>query len=244
DRNIDVKVAADERVRLDAELARVLKELDQTGDTSAKTPVAVQGLWLNVLFALAAILPIVSAALYLTKNAPMLMAITEARSRPPEAATAAAPQQVPPMVMQMVGRLEQRLKENPQDPKGWAQLGRAYSVLGRQTEAAQAYARAYQQAPNDKEIVQAYGTYLVQIHPNRLSPEATVVFRRLLQLDPNNSGALWALGLGAYYDNKFSDAIKYWEHLLKQLPPQSDAVADVQRALDAARAGAAGKKTQ
>jgi cytochrome c-type biogenesis protein CcmH len=234
DRNIDESTAADERRRLDAELARVLKELDQSTADVAGTMAASKSTWLSVLFALAAILPIASATLYLVKNVPTLVKLADAKSQPGGTATARA--NVPPMVLEMVGRLERRLAEKPNDPKGWAQLGRAYSVLGRPEDANAAYTRAYQQAPNDKEIVQAYGTFLVQVSPERLSPEAKAVFTQLLTLDPKNQGALWVLGLGAYYDQRFGQALTYWDQLLKQLPAESSAAADVRRAMDVARA--------
>jgi cytochrome c-type biogenesis protein CcmH len=245
DRNIDETVAADERRRLEAELARVLKELDQMAGDAAKSSVAPKGMWLNTLFALAAILPIASATLYLVKNAPTLVKLTDAKAQPqPQQPgnTTTARAQVPPMVLEMVGRLEQRLAEKPADPKGWAQLGRAYGVLGRQDDARKAYAKAFQQAPNDKEIVQAYVTFLVALSPNQLSPEAKAVFAHLLKLEPQNMGALWALGLGAYYDKQYAQALKYWDPLLKQLPPEGSDAADVRRAMDAARAEMSGAK--
>ena len=42
----------------------------------------------------------------------------------------------------MVGRLATRMKENPEDLKGWVMLGRSYAVLDRYPEAAEAYAIA------------------------------------------------------------------------------------------------------
>jgi cytochrome c-type biogenesis protein CcmH len=240
DRNIDVNVAADERVRLEAELARVLKELDQTTKAGDKAQGAAKGLWLNVALALAAIIPIASAALYFGMNSAMLTQLADVKS----AANATAPPKMPPMVLEMVGRLEKRLAEQPADPKGWAQLGRAYSVLGRQADARQAYARAYQQAPNDVEILQAYGTFLVSLNPSRLVPEAVPVFTKLLALDPKNMGALWALGIVAYHDQKFAQAANYWERLLKILPPENEAVPELKRAVENARAQAGAGRTK
>ncbi len=234
DRNIDANVAADERVRLEAELARVLKELDQIAKAVDKGQGGAKALWLNVVLALAAIIPIASAALYFGMNSTMLAQLANARST----TSAAAGAKVPPMVLEMVGRLEKRLAEQPADPKGWAQLGRAYSVLGRQADARAAYVRAYQQAPNDVEILQAYGTYLVSLNPERLVPEAAPVFTKLLALDPNNMGALWALGIVAYHEQKFAQAATYWDRLLKLLPPEHEAVPGLKRAMDNARAQA------
>lgn len=48
----------------------------------------------------------------------------------------------PEKINEMVERLAQRLKANPDDPAGWARLARAYRVQGRTAEADQAEARA------------------------------------------------------------------------------------------------------
>ena len=124
-----------------------------------------------------------------------------------------------------------------------AQLGRAYAVLGRQSDAREAYLRAYQQAPNDKDILQAYGEYLVSLNPTRPVPEAVIVFNKLLAMDPQNPGALWILGIVAYHDQKFTVAANYWERLLKILPPEQEGREQLRRAAEMARAQA-GKKSK
>jgi cytochrome c-type biogenesis protein CcmH len=239
DRNIDENIAADERRRLEAELARVLRELDRAAASRANTPAASRSIWLNALFALAAILPIASAALYLGKNTSTLVKLAEARS-PSGVATAQG--NVPPMVLEMVGRLERRLAEQPKDPKGWAQLGRAYGVLGRQADARAAYGRAYEQAPDDADILHAYGEFLVSLNPSRPLPEAVTIYNKLLAMNPQDPGALWVLGIVAYNGQKFKAAADYWDRLLKILPPEQEGREQLRRAVDMARAQASGKK--
>lgn len=76
----------------------------------------------------------------LTPETPSL-ANSEASKLPPVPAGAAAGM-TPEMINQMVERLATRLKANPDDTAGWQQLARAYTVLGRTAEAAQATAQA------------------------------------------------------------------------------------------------------
>jgi len=66
---------------------------------------------------------------------------SEASKLPPVPAGAAAGM-TPEMINQMVERLAARLKTNPDDAAGWQQLARAYTVLGRTADAAQANAQA------------------------------------------------------------------------------------------------------
>jgi cytochrome c-type biogenesis protein CcmH len=67
--------------------------------------------------------------------------LPEAGKLPPVPAGAAAGM-TPDMINQMVERLANRLKANPDDAAGWEQLARAYTVQGRNEEAQQALAKA------------------------------------------------------------------------------------------------------
>lgn len=238
DRNMDARVLEDERTRLEAELAQVLKNLDASDVAEPSTTVGIsRRVWATVLIALAIVLPIASAVLYFGKNLPVLAQLGEASSR------LSAPRQgLPPMVLEMVSRLEQRLREQPNDPKGWAQLGRSYAVLERVEEAGQAYARAYELAPEDPEIMSAYGGFLISRSPSKPNAQAVAIFKKLHAQNPNHQGALWALGLIAFQQEDFGQATTYWERLLKQLPPDSEVAVQIRRVLDVAKAQSAKKK--
>ena len=231
DRNVDFGTAADERQRLEADLAQVLKRLEEYGPVVSAAAGAGEGhaqlRWM-VLGALALVLPLASTVLYLGGHATVLSQLGQAHSL--------ASGQVPPMVLEMVARLEQRLAEEPGDPEGWARLGRAYSVLGRDQEAQRAYARAYQLAPDNVDVVAGYAAYLLARDPASLSTQALALFRKLHALEPRHPGALWALGLAAYQERKFNEAVEFWEQLLQQLPPGSEVEPQVRRAIETARA--------
>lgn len=230
DRNIDAGVLADERARLEAELASVLKQLDTLpDDASLAMGEGVKTPWATAAVTLAVVLPLLAAGLYYGQHRTTLARLDE----PPAPATV---EQAPPMVLEMVARLEQRLKEQPKDPEGWSRLGRAYQVLGRFDDAKQAYARAYALAPDDAQIVSAYAGMLMAEDPANPSPEAVKLFKRLYEMDPSYPGALWVLGLVAYKDQQYRQAASYWERLLNGLPPGSEVEPQIRRALDAARA--------
>ena len=57
------------------------------------------------------------------------------------AAAAMTPEDRQAMIEGMVSGLDQRLRENPEDPEGWVRLVRSYLVLGRQAEARSALER-------------------------------------------------------------------------------------------------------
>jgi len=146
------------------------------------------------------------------------------------------------MAREMVARLEKRLEEQPNDPQGWARLGRSYEVLGSQEEARSAYARAYAQASENPEIISAYATFLMSSEHPRMSAETVGLFRKLYALQPENPGALWALGFASYQQQNFAEAVGYWDRLLKLLPPDGEVVQQLRHAIDSARAEAAKAK--
>lgn len=230
DRNIDPTVAGDERQRLEAELAQVLKRLDAPARTEAGAA-APRALWAAVLVALAVGLPLVAAGLYFTHQGAVLTQLGEIE--------ALAHGEVPPVVRDMVARLEQRLAEQPNDPQGWARLGRAYAVLGRPAEAKRAYAQALALAPGDIEITAAYADFLLSLSPTRPSAQTVALFRKVHAADPTHPGALWALGVAAYQDGQFEQAADYWAQLRAQLPPGHELTGELERAIAATRARAA-----
>lgn len=234
DNAMDAGVQADERLRLEGELAQVLKRLEQLAapDKPERGERAGRELWIASLV-LAVAFPLVAVGLYGAKHHETLARLDDPQT---------TPESVPPMVREMVARLERRLQEQPNDAEGWARLGRAYEVLQRPDDAKQAYTRAHALAPNNADIIAAYAGMLVALDPKNPPAEAAALFRRLHQMDPHHPGALWVLGLTAYNENKFRQAIQYWEALLKELPPESEVAPEIRHALDAARNRMAQKK--
>lgn len=236
DRNVDASVAADERVRLEAELAEVLRELDRLGAPPPSEAAHREGVsrrqWYAGLVALLVLLPGAAGGLYWLHFTP-----------PPEdVLELATPGQISPQqILAMVARLEQRLKAQPEDPQGWARLGRSYAVLGRMEEAEQAYGRAWRLAPDNRQILEEYAWLLYNKDPSYTGEPVRSLYTRLHQLDPDNREALWFLGLVAYQQRDFRVALGYWERLLKSLPPQDPTAESLRTVIEKARAQARGR---
>jgi cytochrome c-type biogenesis protein CcmH len=235
DRNIDTTVLADERNRLEAELAAVLHELETPKDKKKKKQAKAESrhAWAIALAVFGIVLPLSAAGLYALYQRPVLAYLSN-----PEAPADAS---VPPDVMKMVERLEQRLSEQPDDAAGWFRLGRTYAVLGRGEAANAAYARAYQLTPDDPELVAEYAAFLYEGDPQNTGGQVLGLFTRLHQLDPENRDALWFLGFAAYQKGDHKQALGYWDRLLKSLPADSPE-AEHMRAIIARIRGNAVKK--
>ena len=237
DKTMDETVAGDERLRLEAELAEVLRRRETLRAPKEQASEAVsRPLWAMTVLILALVLPTLTGSLYLLHG----QAVTTeqlAQARPGQGGQGQDGQGgQPPQVMEMIARLEQRLAEHPEDPAGWAQLGRSYQVLGRPADAMQAYDKAHELAPENAEILRAYATFMFQLHQGVTEGKVLELFTRLHELEPTYPGALWFLGLAAYNKQDFKQAISYWEATLKYMSPDSQGVPQVKAAIEQARA--------
>lgn len=174
---------------------RVLEDADDTGALRAlpdHAPATLAGLLLMI--------PLSAALLYLLLGSPG--ALTNAAAEPTSGQAAPGGAAPPKSVQDMVSTLAARLNSHPDDPKGWAMLGRSYSVLGRFDDAAAAYARIGPSLQTNPRWLAEYADALaMQAAGNPVGrPEALAL--SALRLDPNN---LLALMLAAYAATRRGD---------------------------------------
>ena len=126
-------------------------------------------------------------------------------------------------IQSMVQRLAERLEDEPDDFDGWMRLGRAYSVLRKNGEAAKAYGRAFNLRPSDPGPLEAQIAILIRaVTPGEAIPETMLgMLRKLETLQPDNRRALWLLGMADANAGRRSEAIVRWERLQGLLSSES-----------------------
>lgn len=230
DRGIDSDVAQDEERRLSAELASVLKRLEGlAGSSSTGAAKPPQRLALYATLVLAAMLLVIGGGIYVWQNAVNLQGFVQA------ARSGADSTRLPPMVFDMVAKLEKRLAEKPDDAEGWARLGRSYVVLERKDKALAAYAKAYKLAPDNATVLSEYAWLVFNQNPGVTTGLVQTLYVRLAKLEPAHPDALWFLGFMAFQQGDLRTAIKQWERLLKLLPAEDPGRQHLQQAIDSAR---------
>lgn len=151
-----------------------------------------------------------------------------------EAAAEMSAEEREAMIRGMVARLAERMERTPQDAEGWMRLGRAYRVLGETAEAREAYARAAALEPDDVGVLVAYAATIVEAAKGTPVPEkAARLFRRVLELEPENRDALWFLGLAELEAGRRQAALAFWRRLLATVDPTSPQYADLSRRIEA-----------
>jgi cytochrome c-type biogenesis protein CcmH/NrfG len=262
---IEASLAAQEKLRLETELAQVLRKLERDeGVTTSQAP--SRAVRLVIASALALWLPVSAAVLYLSIQGQELLWMAgysrnDAGMPMNHPSTAAA--QVsspaggfPPEVMQMVGRLEQRLQQNPEDGEGWKRLGRSYMVMGRHADAVTAYTKAAELLPDDSDIQQALqqlsetvatrdNVGVVQDMPANGQPfppqvmEMVTRLEQRLQQNPEDGEGWKRLGRSYMVLGRYSEAVSAYTSAAELLPRDKE----IQQALqELAAIAAAGNK--
>lgn len=230
DQGIDSDVARDEERRLSADLVSILKRLEGRAEPSATGSAKLpQRRALLTTAALAAMLLVIGGGLYTWQNAVNLRGFLQA------AGSGADHARLPPMVFDMVAKLEKRLAEQPDDAQGWARLGRSYTVLERKDKALVAYAKAHELAPNDVAILSDYAWLVFNENPGVTTGLVQTLYDRLAKLKPAHPDALWFLGFSAHQRGDYRTAIRHWERLLKLLPVDDPGRRHLQQAIASAR---------
>ncbi len=134
-------------------------------------------------------------------------------------------------IASMVTRVEKRVKENPQDLKGWEALGKSYGVLNRHIDSAEAYAKAVALNNSDAELLMSYSNAVIKTRDVAQLDNARIVFAQLVDQNPKNLDALFLSGSLARVAGDNLEAKNFWNLLLPQLPQGSDAYKNVEKNL-------------
>lgn len=199
---------------------RVLEEASEaeTVSTSNRLP-------RKTIVAVCVLLPLMAAALYVTLGEPNSLDGYERQNR-----TAGKE------VEQMVSGLVDKLKKDPNNPKGWAMLARSYKVMGRPIEAEKAYEAAGDYIAHDAQLLADYADVAASNANGNFSGKPKRLIEQALAIDPNNVMALWLSGTISFNEDRFSEAVTTWERLQDLLDPDSDDARVLTSSIEEARA--------
>jgi cytochrome c-type biogenesis protein CcmH len=138
-------------------------------------------------------------------------------------------------INEIVARVAKRLEEQPDDAAGWTLLARAYSAMGRQSEAIPAFRKALALTGEDATLLADYADALAAQDNGRFSPETLKIIDRALALEPDNFKALALSGSAAFDQGDYTMAVRQWEQVERSLPPDSRMLPQVRASIAQAR---------
>jgi cytochrome c-type biogenesis protein CcmH len=197
----------------EAEAARleISRRLIAAADEAEMKPGrSVSGGWKAVLAVVAFALPVFVLVTYLMVGSPGL-------TGQPYAERLAQPLNELP-VEGLVARLEQRLKEEPEDARGWRLIGPVYLQMGRYGDAINAFGRVMQIEGRDPDALAGLAEALTLSGDGMVPPPARQAFEAALELDPSHARARFYLALSKAQTGQFEEALDAWRSLLEDAP--------------------------
>lgn len=127
-----------------------------------------------------------------------------------------------PSIDEMVVSLAARLKDNPEDLRGWVLLARSYIEMRNFPAAIDAYERAIEiEGGQNGQTLADLGEVLLLQDGRSLNGRAADLFENALAVSPNNQKALFYSGMAAIERGDRELGIERWENLLATSPPQN-----------------------
>ncbi len=250
DRNkLNIEVIRQQLVELDADLAAGTLEQEQydkaredlerelladvSDDDGRATTARGSGKWGFIVSA--ALIPLIAFPLYSAIGG--YDELTQAPVAHATQAQAGAARNLPPLD-KMIGALEAKLKQDPNNIQGWELLGRSYIALKRPTDARNAYKKAYELSPDDPDVLLAYADVLAALSGDSFSGQPAQLVEKALKLSPDHPNGLWMAGVVEFQRGAFEKSVAHWEKLKTLLPPASENLADLNAAIKEARSRA------
>lgn len=179
-----------------------------------------------LMVGITAAVPLFVLGLYLTMGSPGLIG-------QPYAERLAQPlDQLP--VEGLVARLEQRLKEEPDDAQGWRLIAPVYLQLGRFGDAITAFGTIMQLEGRDADALAGLGEALTLSGDGLVPPPARQAFQAALGEDPKHPRARFYLALAKAQRGDIAEALADWKVLLAEAPDGAPWAAAVETQIRAA----------
>jgi len=134
--------------------------------------------------------------------------------------------------------LRASLQHDPDNVQDWAMLGRLGMVLKNSQLASQAFERALRLAPDDAGLKSDYAEVLVRSPDPQDNRQAQLLLQDMLTKQPQDARLLTLLAADFFAQQKYSDAIRYWQQLLPQLAPGSAQRDAVEKGIEQAKTNA------
>ena len=184
-----------------AEAAREL-----LADTEGVAPGRVSSLGKAIPLLTAALVPVLGLSLYLHFGSSDKVELTREFSQPPQS------------LEEMVARLERAAAAQPDSAEGLYFLGRAYMAQNRPAEAARVFERAANLAGRQPELLGQWAQAQYFADDKKWSDKIQALTDEALKADPKEVTSLGLLGIAAFEDQRFEQAIGYWQRLMTELP--------------------------
>src|SRR5262249_49348010 len=164
----------------------------------------------NIALAIALAVPLLAIGLYLLYGSPGMP------SSPFAARTDAGKEQA--AILDLVSQVEARLRENPEQGKGWEVLAPVYLNVGRFRDAAKAYANAARLTGETVALLAGRAEAAMLASDGIVTEEARTAYEKILKLEPSKVEPRFWLAMAKEQDGRLTDALADYKALLAEAP--------------------------
>ncbi|MFT7556498.1 MAG: cytochrome c-type biogenesis protein CcmH, partial [Planctomycetota bacterium] len=234
----NIRIAREKKELLQAQLANA--EIDQPGFDAAyvdlQTALALelevddavvekrQGNWMAALVLV--FIPLLSVFLYFSFGQYDVVENPSLAQRPSEVDRQAVANM---SLDEMLTAIKDKLRENPDDARGWYAMGQTYMGMERYEEAVTAFKRTHELAGDDPAILFSLADALALKNDGNLLGEPEPLVSRGLELSPRYPNGLWLAGLIAEQKNDYKKAHEHWSTLLPLIADNEQSYIEVER---------------
>jgi cytochrome c-type biogenesis protein CcmH len=135
----------------------------------------------------------------------------------------------PSKLTEMVAKLEQRLRDEPQQLEGWIMLGRVQRAREQFEASAQAYARALSLSANDDVAIER--AEVLARGSGSFEGEPWQIILGVLKADPDHEGARLLAGSAAYAEGRYALALTHWKRVQNRMAADAPDKAQLDEAI-------------
>lgn len=182
-----------------------------------------------LMFALLVSVPLGAFGLYLTFGQPSM----------PDQPLASRAQQLKEatqgraQIAEMISKLERQMRETPDDPNGWALLGKSYRAMGRFSDAIGALEKLAELTNNDPEALVMLAETMVEMDQGSVSLKAVELLQAVKKEDPTDPRPYFYIGLEREQKEDPQGAVNEWAALLNHSPSNAPWVGEMQNRIAA-----------
>jgi cytochrome c-type biogenesis protein CcmH len=155
-------------------------------------------------------LPVASLALYLAYGAPGMPA-QPLSERLAETTETSKPND-------LVAKVEERLRDHPEDGRGWDVIAPVYYAMGRYADSADAYQKAIQLLGEDQRRLQGFANSRIRMENGIVPDDARKALQRILVLAPKSIEPRIWLALAKEQDGRLTEAAADYKDLITNAP--------------------------
>ncbi len=122
-------------------------------------------------------------------------------------------------MQEMIGKLAERMREQPDNLEGWLLLARSYASVSRFDDALAALGQARRLAGDEPDLLIDTADMMIAANRGEFTDEVGQLLTTALEKQPGDLKGLWLMGHWHYRRGNLQQAIQNWQQVEQQLPP-------------------------